>query len=121
MSNFLLVLLWVSPEAVPREVRELAAYVGTVYTADAVNYIIKSLYDAYTYVDTVVVYGPDFERTIQVQVDRKELERFYLNYGLEYPFSLVVDGDSQRVVIREVQMNNLKRAPVHVDFYAPKR
>ena len=60
MSNFLLVLLWVSPEAVPREVRELAAYVGTVYTADAVNYIIKSLYDAYTYVDTVVVYGPDF-------------------------------------------------------------
>jgi len=68
-----------------------------------------------------VVYGPDFKQTIQVQVDRKELERFYMNYGLEYPFSLVVEGDSQRVVIREVQMNNLKRAPVHVDFYCPKR
>ena len=68
-----------------------------------------------------VVYGPDFAATVQVQVDRKELERFYMNYGLEFPFNLVVNGDSQRVVMREVQMNNLKRAPVHVDFYAAKR
>lgn len=68
-----------------------------------------------------VVYGPDFAQTRQVQVDRKELERFYMNYGLETPLRLRVEGESHQVVIREVQMNNLKRAPVHVDFYAPKR
>ena len=68
-----------------------------------------------------VVYGPDFATTRQVQVDRKELERFYMNYGLETALTLRVEGESHRVVIREVQMNNLKRAPVHVDFYAPKR
>jgi len=68
-----------------------------------------------------VVYGPEVAETIQVQVDRKELEKFYMNYGLETPLTLRWEGGSARVVIREVQMNNLKRAPVHVDFYAPKR
>ena len=68
-----------------------------------------------------VVYGPEISQTIQVQVDRKELERFYMNYGLETPLTLRWEGGSAHVVIREVQMNNLKRAPVHVDFYAPKR
>ncbi len=68
-----------------------------------------------------VVYGPEIAETIQVQVDRKELERFYMNYGLETPLTLRWEGGSAQVVIREVQMNNLKRAPVHVDFYAPRR
>jgi len=68
-----------------------------------------------------VVYGPEIPATIQVQVDRKELERFYMNYGLETPLTLRWEGGSAQVVIREVQMNNLKRAPVHVDFYAPRR
>lgn len=68
-----------------------------------------------------VVYGPEVAETIQVQVDRKELEKFYMNYGLETPLTLRWEGGSARVVIREVQMNNLKRAPVHVDFYCPKR
>ena len=68
-----------------------------------------------------VVYGPYFKETRQVQVDQKELERLYMNYGLETPLTLRVGTESVRVVIREVQMNNLKRAPVHVDFYVPKR
>jgi ribosomal protein L25 (general stress protein Ctc) len=44
-----------------------------------------------------------------------------MNYGLETPLTLRWEGGSAQVVIREVQMNNLKRAPVHVDFYAPRR
>jgi large subunit ribosomal protein L25 len=68
-----------------------------------------------------VVYGPEIEGTIQVQVDRKEFERFYMNYGLEVPFTLRWGSGSRRVVIREVQMDNVKRAPLHIDFYAPKR
>ncbi|MFN3804400.1 MAG: thymidylate synthase [Pyrobaculum sp.] len=63
MSNILLVLLWLTPDRIGREVREKVAAVGVAYSADAVNYIIKSLYERYTYVDVVVVYGPDFRNT----------------------------------------------------------
>jgi len=35
-----------------------------------------------------VVYGPGYEQTIQVQVDRREFERFYVNTGLNKPFTL---------------------------------
>lgn len=68
-----------------------------------------------------VVYGPQITETIQVQLDRKEFERFYMNYGLETPFTLRWEGGQQRVVIREVQMDNIKRVPIHVDFYAAAR
>ncbi|MFN7105324.1 MAG: thymidylate synthase [Pyrobaculum sp.] len=60
MSNILLVLLWLTPDKISREVREKVAEVGVAYSADAVNYIVKSLYERHTYVDVVVVYGPDF-------------------------------------------------------------
>ncbi|MDQ2682139.1 MAG: hypothetical protein M3Y37_01295 [Chloroflexota bacterium] len=64
-----------------------------------------------------VVYGPGYDQTVQVQVDAKELMRFYLNIGLNKPFTLKWDGGQARVVIREVQMNHLGNVPVHVDFY----
>ena len=64
-----------------------------------------------------VIYGPSYKETIQVQVDRREFERFYLNLGLNKPFSIEVDGHSTNGVIRDVQMNYLGTVPVHVDFY----
>ena len=67
-----------------------------------------------------VVYGPAFEPTIQVQVDTRELMRFYIQIGLEMPFTLKWDGGTERVVIREVQMNHLGTKPVHVDFFSAK-
>lgn len=67
-----------------------------------------------------VVYGPSYEQTIQVQVDTKEFMRFYLNLGLNMPFSLKWDGGQAKVVIREVQMNHLGTVPVHVDFFDGK-
>jgi large subunit ribosomal protein L25 len=67
-----------------------------------------------------VVYGPGYEQTIQVQVDRRELEKLYLNLGLNVPFTLKWDNTSTQVVIREVQMNYLGNVPVHVDFFDGK-
>jgi large subunit ribosomal protein L25 len=68
-----------------------------------------------------VVYGPGYDETIQVQVDRREFERFYVTNGLNKPFTLKWDGGSARVVIRDVQMNHLGTTPVHVDFYDDRK
>ena len=68
-----------------------------------------------------VVYGPSYEQTVQVQVDRRDLEKFYLNIGLDKPFTLKWDDQSAQVVIRDVQMNYLGNVPIHVDFYDGKQ
>ncbi|MEM4510295.1 MAG: thymidylate synthase [Pyrobaculum sp.] len=62
MSNIILILLWLTPDKIKPEIREKVAYAGAVYSADSVNYIIKSLYETYLFVDTVVVYGPDLNK-----------------------------------------------------------
>ena len=67
-----------------------------------------------------VVYGPSYDATIQVQVDRRDFEKFYGSLGINKPFTLKWDGGSARVVIRDVQMNHLNTVPVHVDFYDGK-
>ena len=68
-----------------------------------------------------VVYGPGHDSTIQVQVDRREFDKFYLNMGLDKPVTLKWDGGSAQVVIRDVQMNHLGNMPVHIDFYDGKK
>jgi large subunit ribosomal protein L25 len=66
-----------------------------------------------------VVYGPAVGNTIQVSVGRRELERFYLAHGHSTLFTLNWDGGSQQVFIKEVQVEPVRRAPLHVDFFAP--
>lgn len=66
-----------------------------------------------------VVYGPAVGETIQVSVGRRELERFYLAHGQATLFTLSWDGGSQQVFIKEVQVEPVRRAPLHVDFFAP--
>ncbi|MCX8137746.1 thymidylate synthase [Pyrobaculum aerophilum] len=60
MSNLILILLWIAPEKIDKHIREKAAMVGVAYSADVVNHVVKALYEAYTQVDTVIVFGPDF-------------------------------------------------------------
>ncbi len=67
-----------------------------------------------------VVYGPDVNPTIQISVDRREFERLYNQLGLEQPLTVQWEGGSADVVIREVQLEPVKHAPLHIDFYAPK-
>lgn len=59
MSNLLLLLLWQSPDKIGRDILDKVAFVGTAYSADAVNFVVKSLYENLNGVDTVIVYGPD--------------------------------------------------------------
>jgi large subunit ribosomal protein L25 len=66
-----------------------------------------------------VVYGPAMEGTIQVSVNRRELERFYQAHGHSALFTLKWDGGSQQVFIREVQVEPVRHTPLHVDFFAP--
>ena len=65
-----------------------------------------------------VVYGPGYDATVQVQVNQRDFEKFYIANGLDKPFTLKWDGGSARVVIREVQTDHLGLKPIHVDFHA---
>lgn len=66
-----------------------------------------------------VVYGPALEGTIQVSVNRRDLERFYQAHGQSALFTLQWEGGSQQVFIRELQVEPVRYAPLHVDFFAP--
>jgi large subunit ribosomal protein L25 len=65
------------------------------------------------------VYGPVIDGTINVSVDRRELERFYRAVGPNSLFTLEWEGRSQAVMIREVQVEPVRWTPLHVDFFAP--
>jgi large subunit ribosomal protein L25 len=66
-----------------------------------------------------VVYGPVVDGTIQVSVDRREFERYYRAIGLNTLFKLELEGKRHSVMIREVQVEPVRWAPLHVDFFAP--
>jgi len=66
-----------------------------------------------------VVYGPALEGTVQVSVNRRDLERFYIKHGHSTLFDLQWEGGSQQVFIREVQVEPVKHTALHVDFFAP--
>ena len=67
-----------------------------------------------------VVYGPAvIGDTIQVSVNRRELERFYQAHGHSTLFTISWGGGTQQVFIKEVQVEPVRRAPLHVDFFAP--
>jgi large subunit ribosomal protein L25 len=68
-----------------------------------------------------VVYGPGLSAggTVQVSVNRREFDRFYMAHGHSTLFTLQWNGGSQQVFIREVQEEPVKRLPLHVDFFAP--
>jgi large subunit ribosomal protein L25 len=67
-----------------------------------------------------VVYGPAYNPTVRVQVERREFERFYQQHGLNKPFTLKWGDGEARVVMRDVQLNHLGTHAIHVDFYAGK-
>jgi large subunit ribosomal protein L25 len=66
-----------------------------------------------------VVYGPVIDGTVQVSVDRRELEKFYWTNGHSTLFTLTWDGGKEQVFIRELQADPVKQSPLHVDFFAP--
>ena len=66
-----------------------------------------------------IVYGPVVEETVPVMVDRREFMRFYHAHGHSTLFDLKWDGGTESVFIREVQVDPVRRDPLHIDFFAP--
>lgn len=66
-----------------------------------------------------IVYGPVVEGTVPVMVDRRTFMKFYQAHGHSTLIDLEWDGGAESVFIREVQVDPLRRDPLHVDFFAP--
>ena len=66
-----------------------------------------------------VVYGPVVKETVSVSVNRRDFEKFFKTNGHSTILTLNWDGGSQPVLIREVQIDPVSRAPLHIDFFAP--
>jgi large subunit ribosomal protein L25 len=66
-----------------------------------------------------IVYGPVVEGTVAVMVDRREFMKFYQAHGHSTLIDLQWDGGVESVFIREVQVDPVRRDPLHIDFFAP--
>lgn len=66
-----------------------------------------------------IVYGPVVAETVPVSVDRREFIKFYQANGHSTLFDLHWEGGHQSVFIREVQLDPVRREPLHIDFFAP--
>ncbi len=66
-----------------------------------------------------VVYGPVLNETVSVSVNRRDFEKFFAKNGHSTVVSLTWEGGNQPVLIREVQIDPVTRAPLHIDFFAP--
>jgi large subunit ribosomal protein L25 len=66
-----------------------------------------------------IVYGPVVSETVPVSVDRREFLKFYQATGHSTLFDLRWEDGGQSVFIREVQLDPVRREPVHIDFFAP--
>lgn len=66
-----------------------------------------------------VIYGPGLEETVQISVNEKIFSKFYQVHGLSTLLELSSQGESYQVLIRDVQVDPVRRNPIHVDFFAP--
>ncbi|QSQ08518.1 General stress protein CTC [Koleobacter methoxysyntrophicus] len=63
-----------------------------------------------------VLYGKDIENR-QIMVDRRKLSRILKNYGHNVLIDLNVNGETNTVILREVQKDVIKDEILHVDFF----
>ncbi len=63
-----------------------------------------------------VVYGHNAQPT-PLELDRLEFQRVFVKSGRTKLVDLVVDGKTEKVLVREIQTHPRKIGPIHVDFY----
>jgi large subunit ribosomal protein L25 len=66
-----------------------------------------------------VIYGPGLKETVQISVNEKTFSKFYQVHGHSTLLDLSSEGTNYQVLIRDVQVDPVRRNPVHVDFFAP--
>lgn len=64
-----------------------------------------------------IVYGHAATPT-PLTLDRLEFQKVYLKSGRTHLLDLVVDGKTEKVLVREIQTHPRRLGPIHVDFYA---
>jgi thymidylate synthase len=107
MSNILLILLWLSQDRIDRTILDKVAFVGTAYSADSVNFVVKALYETHNHVDTVVVYGPDLNGAGELIV---EALRGVCNDALRIPCEYVKTLNVDLVDLRWRGEEELRKA-----------
>lgn len=107
MSNILLILLWLSQDRIDKTILNKVAFVGTVYSADSVNFVVKALYETHNHVDTVVVYGPDLNGAGELIV---EALRGVCNDALRIPCEYVKTLNVDLVDLRWRGEEELRKA-----------
>jgi large subunit ribosomal protein L25 len=63
-----------------------------------------------------VVYGHNATPT-PLTLDRLEFQKVFVKSGRTHLLDLVVDGKTEKVLIREIQTHPRRLGPTHVDFY----
>ena len=58
------------------------------------------------------------ELNVSISVDLRTFDRVFRNQGTSSLIDLEVDGETHPVLVKAVQMDKRRRAPLHVDFYA---
>ncbi len=66
-----------------------------------------------------VVYGPVISDPISVSVDQRTFSKFYSAHGHATLLTLTTDDGDHQVFIHEVQVEPVRHAPLHIDFFAP--
>jgi large subunit ribosomal protein L25 len=66
-----------------------------------------------------IVYGPVVDETVPVSVDQRDFLKFYQANGHSTLFDLRWEDGKHSVFIREVQVDPVRRNPLHIDFFAP--
>lgn len=107
MSNILLILLWLSQDRIDKAILDKVAFVGTAYSADSVNFVVKTLYETHNHVDTVVVYGPDLNGAGELIV---EALRGVCNDALRIPCEYVKTLNVDLVDLRWRGEEELRKA-----------
>ena len=62
-----------------------------------------------------VVYGMGTE-SISLQLEMKNVSRLISGLGGSTLVDLIVDGETHKVLLREIQRDVIRRTPIHVDF-----
>ena len=55
---------------------------------------------------------------VAVSVDGREFDKVFRSKGTSSIVDLEIDGTTHAVLVKQVQMDKRRRAPLHVDFYA---
>jgi large subunit ribosomal protein L25 len=63
-----------------------------------------------------VVYGHNATPTPLV-LDRLEFQKVFVKSGRTHLVDLIVDGKTEKVLVREIQTHPRRLGPIHVDFY----